>query len=86
VFGTNSYHHGIAIAPATPGQGQIEFAFDNLALGRGGYSITAALHSRDSHLADNYDWWDRAVVFQVVPGGRPLSIGICDLAVTITAR
>jgi lipopolysaccharide transport system ATP-binding protein len=85
VFGTNSYHHGVAITQ-TAGQTQVEFAFDNLALGRGDYSITAALHSRDTHLAGNYDWWDRAVVFQMVPGSRPLSIGVCDLAVTIAGR
>jgi len=83
VFGTNSYHHGIVIESAPTGSNRVEFAFDSLRLGRGSYSLTAALHTRDTHLVHNYDWWDRAVVFQVIPGNRPLSIGVCDLSVTI---
>jgi lipopolysaccharide transport system ATP-binding protein len=84
VFGTNSYHHGLILEPTpTDGPNRVAFAFEGLALGRGSYSVTAALHTRDTHLVHNYDWWDRAVVFQVIPGKRPLSIGVCDLPVQI---
>jgi lipopolysaccharide transport system ATP-binding protein len=84
VFGTNSYHHGLVLdsAPASR-TNRVEFVFDSLTLGRGSYSLTVALHTRDTHLVHNYDWWDRALVFQMIPGNRPLSIGVCDMSVTI---
>lgn len=84
VFGTNSFHHGLQnVGRGDGGTRRVTFVFDSLALGRGGYSVTAALHTRDTHLANNYDWWDRAVVFQIVPGDAPLSIGVCNLSVKI---
>ena len=87
VFGTNSYHHGLSRSNLKPGEKAIlEFLFPSMCLGRGSYSLTAALHSRDTHLAANYDWWDQALVFQVVPGQTPLTIGVCDLPVSIALR
>jgi len=84
VFGTNSFHHGQVIAnPVAGSLYQFHFCIDSLALGRGNFSISAALHTHATHLANNYDWWDRALVFQVVPGQRPLSIGVADLPVSI---
>jgi len=84
VFGTNTFHHGQIIpAPTAGSEWRLHFDIASLALGRGSYSISAALHSRDTHITDNYDWWDQALVFQVVPGEHPLSIGVCDLPVQI---
>ncbi|MFT3791167.1 MAG: ABC transporter ATP-binding protein [Rudaea sp.] len=84
VFGTNSFHHGQFLAnPAAGSACRVRFNIDSLALGRGSYSLSAALHTRDTHVVDNFDWWDRAVVFQVVPGERAFSIGIADLPVRI---
>ena len=84
VFGTNTFHHGQVIpAPTAGSEWRLRFDIASLALGRGSYSISAALHSHDTHVADNYDWWDQALVFQVVPGEHPLSIGVCDLPVGI---
>jgi len=34
-------------------------------------------------VVNNYDWWDQALVFQIIPGSRPLSIGVTDLPVSI---
>jgi lipopolysaccharide transport system ATP-binding protein len=59
-----------------------KFHFPDLALGTGSYSATVALHTRESHIASNFDWWDRALVFHVSPCERPLSSGVCNLAVT----
>jgi lipopolysaccharide transport system ATP-binding protein len=82
VFGTNTYHCGVVLPGLRRNErGTVRFAFDSLALGTGTFSITAALHRDDSHLAANYDWWDRAVVFQVVPGSGPVSIGVAAFPV-----
>jgi len=84
VFGTNSFHHGQVIAaPATGSAYRVHFRIESLALGRGSYSVSAALHTHDTHVANNYDWWDQALVFQAIPGSRPLSIGVTDLPVSI---
>jgi lipopolysaccharide transport system ATP-binding protein len=85
VFGTNTYYHSLSRRNVKPGEMAIlEFAFPSMNLGRGSYTLTVALHKRDTHLAANYDWWDRALVFQVIPGESPLSIGVCDFPVSIT--
>jgi hypothetical protein len=36
------------------------------------------------HTAGNYDWWDQAIVFQVIRDDTPYSIGVCKLPVTVT--
>jgi len=84
VFGTNSFHHGQVIAAPVAGAAyRMRFCLESLALGRGSYSISVALHTQDTHVVNNYDWWDQALVFQIIPGSRPLSIGVTDLPVSI---
>jgi lipopolysaccharide transport system ATP-binding protein len=87
VFGTNSFHHGVSRHNIqAEDMTIIEFEFPSLYLGRGSYTLTVALHSRDSHLTANYDWWDRAMVFQVVPDDSSLSIGVCNMPVVVRWR
>ena len=82
VFGTNTWHHGINLQEIEPDRMLcVDFYFPHLHLGAGSYSLAVALHKSDAHVAGNYDWWDRALVFQVVPGDGPLSIGSCNLQV-----
>ena len=82
IFGTNTFHLGISRDDVVPGAKMvIDFEFDALDLGVGTYSITAALHAGDTHGAMNFDWWDRALVFQVLPGDGPVSIGVCTFGV-----
>lgn len=84
VFGTNTYHHAVSRKNVAQGDAfAVDFNFVALNLGCGSFSVTVALHSRDVHVAANYDWWDRALVFQVFPGTAPQSIGVCDLPLTI---
>lgn len=84
VFGTNSFHHAASRHNLQAENAVvIEFDFPSLFLGRGSYTLTVALHSRDTHLTANYDWWDRVMVFQVVPDDSPLSIGVCNLPVEV---
>jgi lipopolysaccharide transport system ATP-binding protein len=83
VFGTNTYHLGVAAAGIAAGHRMaLEFEFPAMNLGVGSYSVSTALHTGDSHIAMNFDWWDHALVFQVVPGRRPTSVGTAALDVT----
>jgi lipopolysaccharide transport system ATP-binding protein len=87
VFGTNSFHHGKTIMnPEAGSKYHMSFNFSPLALGRGNYSISVALHTYDTHIVNNYDWWDRAIVFQIISSSRPLSIGVCDLPIQIQLK
>ena len=82
VFGTNTFHLGVNRKNVVAGERMvIDFAFPELGLGTGSYSITAALHSGEQHTLANFDWWDRALVFRVIPGIGPTSIGVCALEV-----
>ena len=66
IFGTNTHHKQQRLAPAVAGQ-EISFRFSfPLNLGPGSYSVATALHSADTHLVDNYEWRDLALVFNVM--------------------
>ncbi|MCB1777119.1 MAG: ABC transporter ATP-binding protein [Candidatus Competibacteraceae bacterium] len=77
VFGTNTWHLGCSQKDLQAGaRWRVVFAFPELNLGVGNYSVTFALHSGDAHVANNYDWWNQALVFQVVPGAGFRAIGV----------
>ncbi len=83
VFGTNTHHMFEALGPIAPGECKdICFEFPSLAMGPGHYSITLAAHASADHLAGNYDWWERALVFQVMPAKGVHTIGICHMPLT----
>ena len=85
VFGTNTFHCDAPYRDLAAGQRiAVEFRFDALQLGVGSYSLTTALHSRETHIAANYDWWDRALVFEVVPGDGPVGVGVCRLPLRVS--
>ncbi|HSU44676.1 MAG TPA: ABC transporter ATP-binding protein [Casimicrobiaceae bacterium] len=84
VFGTNTFYLGATRNNLAAGdRANIDFVFPRLALGAGSYSISAALHPGERHTLANYDWWDRALVFQVFPPDGPTSIGVCALEVRV---
>ena len=37
------------------------------------------MHSDVTHLEDNYDWWDKALVFEVVSGPETFFVGVAHL-------
>jgi lipopolysaccharide transport system ATP-binding protein len=83
VFGTNTHHMMQALGPVAPDElKSIDFYFPSLALGPGHYSVTLAAHASSEHLAGSYDWWERALVFQVMPVTGVHTIGICHMPVT----
>ncbi len=75
VWGTNTWHTGQAITDAKAGDRvtfDLHFA---CRLGPGSYSFSPALVSTDTHLVNNYEWTDNALVFDVVNIGHDYFIG-----------
>ena len=65
IYGTNTWHTNAIIRKANSGE-LYQFAFNLPAnLGVGSYSVSFALHDRDTHLTKNYDWHDRILIFNV---------------------
>jgi len=86
LYGTNTYHQKQIIRDIHADSSvEFEIAF-TAALGPGSYSFCIALHSADSHLINNYEWRDLALVFSVVNTGQPEFIGMAWLPSTITYR
>lgn len=84
IFGTNTFHHGCSLRnPPVNQRLTVDFEIPQLLLGPGNYSLTVAAHKSHSHVSGNYDWWDRAVVFQVVPDDSPIFVGVCNLPVNV---
>ena len=83
MFGTNTYHlEHRRFGLAQGAQFVCDFDIRDVALGVGHYNMSVALHSDMTHVSGNYDWWDRALTFEVVPGRAPHSIGVVALDVT----
>jgi lipopolysaccharide transport system ATP-binding protein len=65
VFGTNTHYTGQELADVRAGD-LIEFdASFRADLGPGTYSVSLALHSQETHLVNNYQWKDLALIFTV---------------------
>ena len=79
IFGTNTFHCKHPLEYLEAGQVvECYFEFD-ANLGPGSYSIAVALHTKDNHIAKNFEWIDRAVVFNVVNIGEAEFVGACWL-------
>jgi lipopolysaccharide transport system ATP-binding protein len=75
VFGTNTHHLKLPVPKLDKDQILI-FNFDFLAaLGEGSYSVAVALHTSDTHLHKNYEWLDRALMFNVINMDKPDFVG-----------
>lgn len=83
VFGTNTSHLGIQHEAIAAGDTMIATFALTLNLGPGSYSLTAALHSGNTHLAGSFDWWDEAMTFAIVGGAVPFA-GVACLPVQAT--
>ena len=83
VFGTNSFYVAPIDDAYEPGDDMtVEFDID-LNLGAGTYTLTIAVHSDATHVANNYDWWDKVIGFQIVPGSESSFIGSAWLPVRL---
>lgn len=85
VFGTNTFALGVPVVPCDAGEKNwAEFRL-SLLLGIGTYSVSVALHTAATHVESNFDWWDRAIVLQVVRGDGPEFTGVAALPVEVAA-
>jgi len=76
IFGTNTYHHDLKLQKLG-GDQKIEFNFDFEAnLGPGTYSVAIALHAGDTHVSNNYEWRDHALVFNVINVDKAEFVGV----------
>ena len=75
VFGTNTHHTGQALEHVRNGQTvEYRIAFP-MNFGPGTYSVSTALCSTDTHLVNNYEWRDLALVFTVANQNRDPFVG-----------
>jgi lipopolysaccharide transport system ATP-binding protein len=75
IYGTNTHHMEQALEQVRAGE-QIEYRFRfPLNLGPGSYSVTTALTSSETHLANNYEWRDLALLFMVMNMNRKEFVG-----------
>lgn len=75
VWGSNTWHTRQVVESLQAGETvQFDLAFD-CALGPGSYSVSPALVSSDTHLADNFEWVDNLLVFEVINADLPIFIG-----------
>jgi len=65
VYGTNTYLKDCMITNTKAGEEfSVTLAFNTL-LGIGSYSVSTGLHSGSTHIEENYEWKDLALVFTV---------------------
>lgn len=75
VWGTNTWHTKQIVEDLRAGQ-VVEFKLSfTCTLGPGSYSFSPALVSTDTHLVNNYEWTDNALVFDVLNADKPYFIG-----------
>jgi len=82
VFGSNTWLRGqMTDLGHRPGSTcTVKISIEQLNLGPGSYSVALALHAGASHVAGNFDWWDKAAVFQLVAGAsQPHFAGVSAL-------
>jgi len=81
IFGTNTWHIPVPDLHDLPVGQEAVLCWDIPALhiGPGSYTLSVALHGDMAHVENNYDWWDKAVLLQIVRGPQPLFEGVCYL-------
>lgn len=75
IWGSNTWHTQQVIEDVPAGE-RLRFSLPFVCnLGPGSYSVSPALVSSDTHLADNYEWVDNLLVFDVINTTEPFFIG-----------
>jgi lipopolysaccharide transport system ATP-binding protein len=75
IWGSNTWHTRQIIEHVRAGERILYTLPFTCTLGPGSYSVSPALVSTDTHLADNYEWVDNLLVFDVMQGGGDFFIG-----------
>jgi len=75
MYGVNTHHLGGALHDMQAGDtAEYRFIFPTN-LGAGSYSVAVALASSDTHLGNNYEWRDLALLFTVANMSKPVFTG-----------
>lgn len=86
VYGTNTHHTKQQLNRVTRGQ-LIQFRIRfSMNFGPGSYSITTALVSSDTHLLNNYEWKELALIFTVTNFDKPYFVGNAWVPPTIEVQ
>lgn len=86
VYGTNTHLKNQALEKVSA-HSRISYSIDFQAnLGVGTYSIQTALTSSDTHLVNNYEWRDLALIFNVVNMNKPHFVGLAWIDPSITVE
>ncbi|MEX3841115.1 ABC transporter ATP-binding protein [Paraburkholderia sp. BR10882] len=83
VFGTNTYHLKQVLVDLAQGQSVVLLFEFTANIGVGSYSVAVALHTGDAHLANNYEWRDRVLMFNVVNMKVEDFVGVAWLRTTV---
>ena len=79
IFGTNTHHLRLPILLSKGEECRVKYDIDELNLGPGKYTLTAAAHKEDTHLHDCYQWIDAAKSFEVSSGKDFQFVGLSRL-------
>jgi lipopolysaccharide transport system ATP-binding protein len=86
IFGTNTHYLEMPLEGLRRGE-QVEYRFTFPAnLGPGSYSVTTALTSTETHLAENFEWRDMALLFSMVNINRKHFEGCAWLEPSVEVR
>ncbi|EWY36065.1 sugar ABC transporter ATP-binding protein [Skermanella stibiiresistens SB22] len=83
MFGTNTFHTEQILEDVAEGSSITYSAAFTANLGPGSYSVATALVSSDTHLLNNYEWRDLALLFTVSNQDKPYFIGTAWVPPTI---
>ena len=86
IFGTNTWHTHQVEEQLTAGETLSYRMRFNANLGPGSYSVSTSLHSSDTHLTNNYQWVDHALVFQMVNMEKDFFLGSSWVMPTIECK
>jgi lipopolysaccharide transport system ATP-binding protein len=75
VWGTNTWHTRQIVENIRAGQVVLFKLRFTCTLGPGSYSFSPALVSSDTHLENNYEWIDNALVFEVINADKQYFVG-----------
>ncbi len=86
VFGTNSWHLQQPLRNLDAGMCALFEFLLPINLGAGSYSLTVALTMDETHLEENYDWWDNALVFEVANLTHAVFAGTAYLPTQVSVK
>lgn len=83
IFGTNTHHLNCKSTNLAAGQ-TFTYKFKFPAnLGIGSYSVAVALHASETHIVENFEWVDLALVFNVVNIAEQTFVGLSWMPPTV---